>query len=145
MKLPPLPADTKEKTRKRYTRLERLIEAADAFELQPETEAYMQEQIAKISGEEKQFSRGVLRAHSKIVNRLAQKEKLTPPKYYTNLWTGLGMGAFGVPMGVAFGTAMENMGLIGIGLPIGLAIGIAIGSGLDNKAKAEDRVLDVEQ
>ena len=121
-----------------------MIAAANEFELKPETEAYIAEQVGSISGEGKQFSRRVLRAQSRIINRLAQKEKLTPPKYYTNLWTGLGMGAFGVPMGVAFGSAMENMALISIGIPIGLAIGVAIGAGLDNKAKAEDRVLDFE-
>jgi hypothetical protein len=34
----------------------------------------------------------------------------------------LGMSAFGIPMGVAFGLSMGNIGLLGIGLPIGMGV-----------------------
>ena len=46
----------------------------------------------------------------------------------------LGMSAFGIPMGVAFGAATDNMGLIGIGIPIGMSIGIAVGAQKDAQA-----------
>jgi hypothetical protein len=56
----------------------------------------------------------------------------------------IGMSAFGIPLGVAFGTSLGNMGLLGIGIPIGMVIGMAIGSGMDKKAFEEGRQLDLE-
>ncbi|MBT8222071.1 MAG: hypothetical protein KJN96_02760 [Eudoraea sp.] len=56
----------------------------------------------------------------------------------------LGMAVFGVPMGVAFGAALDNMAFLGIGIPIGMAIGIAIGTAMDEQAKKEGRQLDID-
>ncbi|MBK8045016.1 MAG: hypothetical protein IPK21_21620 [Haliscomenobacter sp.] len=56
----------------------------------------------------------------------------------------LGMAAFGLPIGVAFGMSLGNIGLLGSGLPIGLAIGVALGSGLDKKAFKEGKQLDLD-
>lgn len=56
----------------------------------------------------------------------------------------LGMSAFGIPMGVAFGLSMGNIGLLGIGLPIGMGVGVGVGSYLDKKALTEGRQLDVD-
>ena len=56
----------------------------------------------------------------------------------------LGMAAFGVPLGVAFGTSLDDMSFLAIGLPIGMVIGLAVGSGMDKKALEEGRQLDVE-
>ena len=64
--------------------------------------------------------------------------------HYRNTWLALGMAAFGIPLGVAFGTSSGNMGLIGIGLPIGMVIGMAVGSGMDKKAVESGRQLDLE-
>jgi hypothetical protein len=36
------------------------------------------------------------------------------------------------------------MAFLGIGLPIGMAVGSALGSGMDKKALAEGRQLDIE-
>ncbi len=80
----------------------------------------------------------------KILKLLEKELKIVPKNYYRNLWLVLGMSAFGVPFGVAFGTSTGNMGLIGIGFPIGMGIGIALGAGLDKKAFNEGRQLNVE-
>jgi hypothetical protein len=56
----------------------------------------------------------------------------------------IGMSAFGIPLGVAFGASLGNMGLLGIGIPIGMVFGMAIGSGMDKKAIQEGRQLDLE-
>ncbi|WP_051416939.1 hypothetical protein [Sediminibacterium salmoneum] len=56
----------------------------------------------------------------------------------------VGMSAFGLPIGVAFGMSIGNLGMLGIGLPIGMAIGIGVGSSLDNKAKLAGRQLAFE-
>lgn len=54
------------------------------------------------------------------------------------------MAAFGVPLGVALGLILDNMGLIGIGLPIGMLIGLAVGAHMDKKALDEGRQIDFE-
>ena len=56
----------------------------------------------------------------------------------------VGMSAFGLPIGVAIGLSIGNIGLLGIGLPIGMGIGIIVGRLMDKKALAEGRQLDVE-
>ena len=56
----------------------------------------------------------------------------------------IGMVAFGLPMGVAFGAALGNMAFLAIGMPVGLAIGLAMGSGMDAKAAEEGRQLNIE-
>ena len=54
----------------------------------------------------------------------------------------LGMSSFGIPMGVAFGAALGNMGLLGIGLPIGMVIGMPLGTKKDNDAAKKGRQLN---
>jgi hypothetical protein len=36
------------------------------------------------------------------------------------------------------------MAFLGVGLPIGMAIGLAVGTGMDKKALAEGRQIDIE-
>jgi len=59
------------------------------------------------------------------------------------LWMVLGMSVFGMPLGVAYGSVMGNMGLLGLGLPIGMCIGMAVGAMLDKKAKEKGNQLEV--
>lgn len=88
---------------------------------------------------------GQIRKSTLKITRIVEKEsKLVPKGYYRMFWTSLGMSAFGIPIGVAFGAALKNMGLIGVGLPIGLGIGIAYGSSIDKKAAREGRQLNWE-
>ena len=54
------------------------------------------------------------------------------------------MSAFGIPIGVAFGSSVGNMGLLAIGMPIGMGIGIAVGAHMDKKAADQGRQLDLE-
>lgn len=81
---------------------------------------------------------------SKILKLLEQKLKLVPKNYYRNIWMATGMAAFGLPIGVVFGTILGNIGLIGIGLPLGLVFGMALGAGMDKKAFEEGRQLDLD-
>jgi len=81
----------------------------------------------------------------KAIVQIAEKQlKLVPIGYYRNLWLALGIGAFGIPIGVAIGVATKNMGLLGLGLPIGMAMGLGVGTGMDKKAKESGRQLDIE-
>ena len=81
---------------------------------------------------------------TKIIKVVEKELKIVPKNYYRNLWLILGMSVFGIPIGVAFGSSIGNMGLLGIGLPIGMGIGIVVGSGMDKKAFKEGRQLDIE-
>jgi len=47
-------------------------------------------------------------------------------------------------MGVVFGTSLDNMTFLAIGIPMGMVVGIAIGSTMDKKAFEENRQLDLE-
>ena len=81
---------------------------------------------------------------SKILKLLEKELKLVPKSHYRNQWMVLGMSAFGLPIGVAFGISIGNLGLLGLGLPIGMAIGITVGTGMDEKARKEGRQLSCE-
>jgi len=95
------------------------------------------------SGEAKAIKKQIRIAKSNIFTLLEKELKLVPKNFYRNKWLALGMVAFGIPIGLVFGTTM-NMAFIGIGIPIGLAIGVAIGTDYDRKAKEEGNQLDLE-
>ena len=81
-------------------------------------------------------------AQTAILKLIEQDLKIVSQNHYQLQWLAIGMAAFGIPLGVAFGTALGNMAFLGIGLPIGMGIGIAIGTAKDKQALAEGRQLD---
>ena len=86
----------------------------------------------------------IKKKQNKIIKLTEKELKIVPKNYYTNLWMVLGMSAFGLPLGVAFGLSLGNIGLLAIGLPIGMAIGTLVGSKLDKKALESGKQLDIE-
>lgn len=95
-------------------------------------------------GSEKEYIKQLRKTQADILSLIEKKLKLVPKNHFRNIWMALGIAAFGVPLGVAFGAVLGNMAFIGIGLPIGIPIGLAIGTALDKKAADEGRQLDVE-
>jgi len=91
-----------------------------------------------------QFKIALKQKQKNILKVLEKQLKMVPKNYYRNLWFVLGMSAFGLPLGVAFGSMAHNMGLLGTGLPLGMAIGFAVGAAMDKKAFTEGRQLDLE-
>ncbi|WP_445452312.1 hypothetical protein [Flavobacterium sp. 25HG05S-40] len=81
---------------------------------------------------------------TEILKQVEKEHKIVPKNYYRNLWMLFGISAFGLPIGVAFGLSIGNIGLLGVGLPIGMGIGIVVGTGMDKKALKEERQLDIE-
>ena len=79
-----------------------------------------------------------------IVTLLEKEMKIVSINHYRNLWMVIGMSAFGIPIGVAFGISIGTMGMMGIGLPIGMGIGIGLGISMDKKALADGRQLSIE-
>ena len=86
----------------------------------------------------------IIKKQNKIIKLTEKELKIVPKNYYRNLWMVLGMSAFGLPLGVAFGLSIGNIGLLAIGLPIGMGIGVLVGSKLDEKASAIGKQLDIE-
>lgn len=80
-----------------------------------------------------------------LLNTLEKELKLVPKNYYRNLWMPLGLAAFGVPIGLVFEIALDQMVYLGLGLPLGLVIGMVVGNTMDKKAEEEGRQLDFEQ
>ena len=135
------------KLEKRYQKFQTLISEIQNREIPETVSMGINEKIEalnQVSGTDHNFSTKLRKTQSSIVNILLKEVKIVPKNYYRNLWLGLGMAVFGVPLGVAFGAALDNMAFLGIGLPMGMAIGIAVGTAMDEQAKKEGRQLDVE-
>jgi hypothetical protein len=100
--------------------------------------------INSFSGTSKAHSKQFRKMQQNVLKILEKELRLVIKNHYRNMWLVLGMTAFGLPIGVAFGISIGNIGLLGVGMPIGMAIGIAVGIGLDNKALQEGRQFNVE-
>jgi hypothetical protein len=125
--------------------LDTLLMAIDQKSIPESLDQQINEIIAGLnnfSGPDPQLLKTLKTGQAAILKLLEKELKIVPKSYYQTLWLVLGMSAFGMPLGVAFGAIMGNMGLLGIGLPIGMSIGIAVGTGMDTKAKNEGRQLD---
>lgn len=102
------------------------------------------DQINLYEKDEKTFISKLKNARSKIVVLVEKEAKLVPIGYYQNQWMALGMAAFGIPFGVMFGVALDNMAFIGLGIPFGLSIGLGLGAAKDEDAKKKGRQLNVK-
>ncbi len=102
------------------------------------------DQINSISDSEKELRKQINMTQSSILKLIEKELKLVTKNHYRNSWLAIGMAAFGIPLGVAFGTSAGNMGLLGVGLPIGMVIGMAVGSDMDKKAFKDGKQLDLE-
>lgn len=101
-------------------------------------------QVNSASESEKELRKQLKKTQSGILKLIEKELKLVPKNHYRNTWMALGTAAFGIPLGVAFGTSLGNMGFLGIGLPVGMVIGMAVGSGMDKKAFKDGKQLDLE-
>jgi hypothetical protein len=90
------------------------------------------------------FQKMIKKAEADILKLLEKELKMVPVNHYKKLWMVLGMSAFGMPLGVAFGISVGNLGLLGLGFPIGMGIGIFVGISQDKKAIDEGRQLAFE-
>ena len=102
------------------------------------------EKINGVADTEKNLRKQIRKSQTSILRLLEKQLKLVPINYYRTTWLAVGMVAFGIPLGVAYGSSTGNMAFIAIGLPIGMALGIAVGTGMDKKAMKEDRQLNIE-
>ena len=127
-----------------YQKLHTLVNELKTQKLSTKVIDFINKQIEliNVTQEEKKLKKQVRLSQQKILRLLEKEHKLVPKGYYRNLWMVLGMSSFGIPMGVAFGAALGNMGLLGIGLPIGMVIGMPLGTKKDNDAAKKGRQLN---
>ncbi len=131
----------------RYHQLGELLKALKKRELPNEIIDFINQHIEllnSVSDSEKYFAKTIKENENEIIKHIEKKINLVPKNYYRKRWLALGIGAFGLPIGVALGSASGNMGLLGTGLPIGMGIGIVVGSSMDKKAFNEGRQLEFE-
>ncbi|MDW7695940.1 hypothetical protein R9C00_25710 [Flammeovirgaceae bacterium SG7u.111] len=139
--------DQNDKLFKIYTQFEEVLAALRKKELPEQTIGVINQEIQLVNSipeSGKELKKQIKKGQGRIVKLLEKELKIVPQSYYQSTWMGLGMAAFGLPMGVAFGMALGNLAFLSIGLPIGMAIGLAVGSGMDKKALEEGRQLDVK-
>ncbi len=73
-----------------------------------------------------ELSKQTGKTRGRILTLIEKELQLVPINHYRNFWMAVGMSAFGVPLGIAFGTAIDNVSFLGVALPIGMVIGMAI-------------------
>ncbi|WP_316768156.1 hypothetical protein [Pedobacter frigiditerrae] len=91
-----------------------------------------------------QLTKFITQKQTSLLKQIEKELKVVPKNHYRTLWMLFGFTGIGLPIGVAFGLSIGNIGLLGIGLPIGMAIGLAIGALLDKKALTQGRQLNIE-
>ena len=135
------------KTAKRLERFNKLLNELKKRELPPNMEKSINHEIKKLNNCSKmniKLSLQIIKSQSRIIQKLAKELQIVPKNYYRNQWLAIGMAAFGIPIGVVFGTSLGNMAFIGLGLPIGIIIGIALGAQKDKKVKKNGNQLDID-
>jgi len=123
----------------------KLIDELNLRNLPEDVVVEINKEIDKINnhiGTNRELSGLLATSKSRLLRLIEKKLKLVPKGYYRNLWMVLGMAAFGIPLGVMYGFALDSMAFIGIGLPIGMVVGMAVGSTMDKKAATKGHQLN---
>ena len=102
------------------------------------------DEMNSFRGDEKEYTKQLKKTQQSSLYILHQRMRIVPQNYYRNMWMGLGMAVFGIPMGTVLGLVMENMAFIGAGIAIGVPLGLGIGTNLDKKAAQEGKQLNFE-
>ncbi|NAS30572.1 hypothetical protein GTQ40_06290 [Flavobacteriaceae bacterium R38] len=129
--------EANQRTVDKYNSFSKLLDELRAREIPGTVIEIINKEISLVnaaSHSDKSLSRRLTLSQSKVLSVLASKLKIVRKGYYRNLWMVLGMSSFGLPIGLSFGLALDNIGLLGVGLPIGMAVGLAMGSAMDKKA-----------
>ena len=135
------------KWHKKYEELAKLMNELRKRDLPPDLVSSINQGIAFLNnflGSNQSLLKQVRTVELRILKLIEKELKLVPKNSYRTRWMVIGMSAFGVPIGMAFGAGLGNMAFLAIGIPFGMSIGIAIGTLMDKKALEEGRQLDIE-
>ena len=139
--------DSSTKLHKSYHQFDQLLTALKSEELSKDTIHTINAGIDALnvcSDSEKDLRKNIKSTQSEILKLIEKEHKLVIKKHYRNMWMAVGMAAFGIPLGVAFGAMLANTAMLAIGIPIGMVMGIAVGAHMDKKALDEGRQIDFE-
>lgn len=136
-----------EKLAKIYHKIQRLIEVLNTrTDIPPEVESSIQQEAALMDdaeGNPKELTKILNKGYTNSLTILRKEVGLVPKGYHRGKWMALGMAVWGIPIGMALSIPLDNMGMLGAGIPIGMGIGIAVGSGMDQKAAKAGKQLDL--
>ncbi|WP_322548954.1 hypothetical protein [Flavobacterium psychraquaticum] len=138
---------TDNKLNRIYTQFNELLNELRKKELNENVEISINESINNLNSSTlsgTQLTKLVKQKQTAILKQVEKEQKIVPKNYYRTMWMLFGMSGIGLPIGVAFGLSIGNIGLLGLGLPIGMAIGLVIGMSLDKKALNDGRQLNIE-
>ncbi len=145
MELPQVEVKEKDQLKKKEKRaLEQfnvLISALNDRELDQEMIEHIKGNISNVRSEPNYNT--IKKEESKILDYVKKKQGYVAKNHYMTLWIALGMSTIGVPIGLAIGLALDQLGFMGIGIGGGLAIGVAIGSKKDKNAKEQGKQLPI--
>jgi hypothetical protein len=130
-----------------HAQLDKLLTELKKRELPVETVMSINNEIDQfnsVSTPDKGLIKQIKKTQSDILKLIETNHQLVTKNHYQNTWMTVGMAAFGLPLGVVFGTSLGNMALLAIGLPIGMVVGMVVGSEKDKKAFKEGRQIDLE-
>jgi len=136
-----------DRLKKRFRQFNKLVDEINKVHIPEELEKIFNDMIRGLNQQQltaRLLSINIRRTQIKILKILEKELKIVTKHHYRNTWLAIGMSAFGLPLGVVFGSALGNMAFLGIGLPIGMVIGMAIGTQMDKKAVAENRQLNIQ-
>lgn len=135
------------KLQRRYAYFQELFTELKKQDLPDRMLSHINQEVEALNhfeGSGKELSKKMQKTIHQLLRQLEKDLKIVPKNLYRNRWMAIGMTALGVPFGVAFGAALDNMAFMGIGFPLGLVMGMAIGAGMDQKAEKEGRQLQIE-
>ncbi len=130
-----------EKLQKALNELIPIFEDLDRRQIPTESVADQLKRLKTILTAELQLKQ-VVKLKTDLLGVLRRQYGLVTPKYYQTLWMILGMTIFGVPFGMIFSFAIDNMAFLGLGFGFGMPIGMAIGMAKDKKALEDGLVID---
>jgi F0F1-type ATP synthase assembly protein I len=136
-----------DKLKEAFQQLEKLLNLLRNKELPADIVASLNKEIEALNSNSSpadELRKTIKKKQAKIIELLEKEIKMVPRNYYRNIWLAVGMAAFGLPIGVVFGTSLGNMAYLGLGLPIGMIIGIGVGTAMDKKAYEKGRQLDID-
>lgn len=135
------------KLKNNLSQLQLLLKAIEEKEIPVSVSEKMNQEIDSLNAIEDSnpsLQKAIKKTEIQLLKILDKELKIVPINHYRKLWMVLGMSAFGIPLGVAFGISIGNLGLLGLGLPIGMGIGVFFGISQDKKALAQGKQLAFE-
>ena len=130
-----------------YTQLNELLAVLKTIDGTDEVALFINNEVDQLNNSsevEKALLSQTKKTQANVLKHLEKELKLVPINHNRNLWLPIGIAAFGLPMGIVFGTSLGNMSFIAIGIPLGMVLGLAVGTHLDKKAAEEGLQIDFE-